>query len=37
MQPGEVGQTLVGSLQFHQRGAGSGSSVFKLSAQAWTV
>ena len=35
--PGEVGQTLVGPLQFHQRGAGNGSSVFKLSAQAWTV
>lgn len=37
MQPGEVGQPLVGLRQFHQRGAGSGSSVFKLSAQAWTV
>lgn len=37
MQPDQVGQTLVGSLQFHQRGAGSGSGVFRLSAQAWTA
>ena len=37
VQPGNVGKRLACPLQLHQRGTGSGESVLRLSAQAWTA